>query len=328
MRNITDLKAIDREQDRWCGILNKILLTGSSGMIGTRVFEKLSSKYNVVGVDKEKNKWFAQLNEKTIIANLLRNEDLGKLPKDIDLIIHLAANARVYELVKNPEKALDNVTITFNILEFARRNDIDRIIFASSREVYGNLNEKGGIAEDRVRIENSESPYSASKIAAEALIHVYRKLYGIDFVILRFSNLYGMYDDSDRVIPLWIRQALRNEDLTVFGKDKILDFTYIDDAIEGVIKIIERFDEVKGETFNIAFGKGIKLNYVANKIKELLLSGSKIIIKQNRPGEVWKFQADVSKADKLLYYKPKIGIVEGLVKTVEWYKKLEERYED
>lgn len=298
-----------------------ILLTGSSGTIGTRLFEKLAAEgYNVIGADKRKNNWNTSLNARTTIVDLLNSSNLKKLPRESDLIIHLAANARVYELVKNPELAFENMNITSNILEFARENRIGGIIFSSSREVYGNLRNKEEIEESDMRIENCESPYAASKISSEALLHSYRKVYGLEFVILRFSNVYGMYDDSDRVIPLWIRQTLNRENLVVFGEGKSLDFTYIDDTVEGITRVIDRFENVAGQTFNIASGKGVKLSYVANMIKRLLGNGSKTIIKENRPGEVWKFTANISKARKLLQYEPKIDLDEGLSRTVQWYK--------
>jgi len=302
----------------------RIMLTGSSGTIGTRLFEKLLQlDYDVIGLDRKENEWNKSLNKRTVRIDLLKQSDLIKLPKDIDLIIHLAANARVYNLVTNPELALENIVTAFNVLEFARKNKINKIIFSSSREIYGNSIDENSVTEDNVRIESCGNPYSASKVSAEALIHAYRKVYGLDFVIIRFSNVYGMYDDSDRVIPLWIRQALKNENLIFYGENKVLDFSYIDDSINGVMKIIEKFDNIKGETFNIAYGKGSRLIYVANKIRELLRSKSQIIIKENRLGEVCKFQADIFKAKKLLGYEPKIGIDEGLTKTVEWYKKFE-----
>lgn len=302
----------------------KIMLTGSSGMIGTRLFEKLLQlDHDVIGIDRKQNKWNKSLNKRTSKIDLLKQSDSIKLPDDIDFIIHLAANARVYELVQKPELALENMVTTFNVLEFARKNKVNKIIFSSSREIYGNSIDENLMAEDKVKIENCESPYSASKISAEALIHAYRKAYEIDFAIIRFTNIYGMYDGSDRVIPLWIRQAIKNENLIIYGENKVLDFTYIDDAINGVMKIIKRFDNIKAETFNIAYGKAVKLTYVANKIRELLQSESKIIITENRLGEVWKCQADISKAAKLLDYEPKVGIDEGLAKTVEWYKKFE-----
>jgi len=303
----------------------KILLTGSSGTIGTRLFETLIHfGYDVIGVDRKENIWNKSLNKKTLKLNLLSQANLVKLPANFDLIIHIAANARVYDLVKNPELALENMVTTFNVLDFARKSKVNKIIFSSSREVYGNSFDEILIAEDQARIEHCESPYSASKVSAEALIHAYEKSFGLSHVILRFSNVYGMYDDSDRVIPLWIRQALKNENLLIYGGSKVLDFTYIDDAVNGLVKTIERFDKIKSETFNIASnGKGKALIYVANKIKELLKSESKIIVKENRPGEVYKFQADISKAKKLLDYEPKVGLEEGLVKTVRWYRQFE-----
>jgi len=304
----------------------RIMLTGSSGSIGTRLFEKLVNlDYDVIGVDRKENEWNTSLNKKTIKLDMLKKTDLAKLPANVDLIIHLAANARVYDLIKNPDLALENMVTAFNVVDFARKINSD-IIFSSSREVYGNSFDKNLITEDKAKIELSESPYSASKISAEALIHSYGKTFGLNFVIVRFSNVYGMYDISDRVIPLWIRQALKNENIVIYGANKILDFTYIDDAVNGILKTIERFNKIKSETFNIAsHGKGKALIYVANRIKELLESKSKIIVRENRPGEVYKFQADISKAEKLLDYKPKIDLQEGLVKTISWYRQFEKR---
>jgi UDP-glucose 4-epimerase len=301
--------------------MKKILITGSSGTIGTRLGEKLLNLgYEIIGVDWKINKWHRNLEKRTIHLDL-RNKNLvfKKLPKKVDLIIHLAANARVYELVKNTDLARDNMITTYNILEYARINKIKNIIFASSREVYGNT-KKAEHKEEDVRIENCESPYSASKISGEALIHSYHKCFGINYVIIRFSNVYGMYDESDRVIPLFIRKSKNDEPLIIFGKDKILDFTYIDDAVEGVIKVIQRFNKVKNNIFNIATGKGTKILFVAQLIKKFLNSKSRIIIKQNRPGEVVKYIADISKAKKLLNYKPRIDIIEGIKKTIKWYK--------
>ena len=298
----------------------KILITGSSGMIGSRLFELLLDKgYDVIGVDRKTNRWNHILNKKTMNIDILKYKRLDSIPKDIDMIIHLAANARVYELIKNPYLAIENIITTFNIMEFARKRNINKIVFSSSREVYGNITDDHNVSENE-RILGCENTYSASKIGAEAIIHSYKKNYGIDFVIMRFSNIYGMYDDSDRVIPLWIKKALKNEELIIIGEDKSLDFIHIDDAIHGSVKIIDRLDSIKGEVFNMASGESVKLTFVANKIKEILESKSKISTKENRKGETMKFRADITKARKLLGYKPEINIEKGLEKTVEWYK--------
>ena len=298
----------------------KLLITGSSGTIGTRLFERLAGHHELVGIDKRHNSWFTGIDQQTIIADLRDSVQVKDLPADADMIIHLAANARVYELVKQPQLALDNMIINFNVFEFARQKGIKKIIFASSRETYGNIVGQHTVKEDLMRIENGESAYAVSKSSGEGMLHAYHNSYGIDFVILRFSNVYGMYDNSDRVIPLWFRQCFKNEDLTVFGRDKILDFTYIDDTITGILGVIKLFDEVKGQAFNISRGEGVSLLYVARKLKELTGSGNNIVIKDNRPGEVWKFTADITKAWQLLGYKPRVLIDNGLLKTTQWYK--------
>ncbi len=300
----------------------KILVTGSSGTIGTRLVEKLLEKgHEVIGLDWEPNKWKPEINDITINVDLRNEEEMDQIPTDVDLIVHLAANARVYELVENPDRARDNFLTLFNILEFARKSGIKKFMFASSRESYGNIN-KDKYSEDLVRVENCESPYTASKVGGEALTEAYKRCYGIDSIIFRFSNVYGMYDDSIRVVPLFIRQAKAGEPITVFGKDKCLDFTYIDDAVDGVILGIEKFDEAKNDCYNLAFGEGTTIVHLADRIKELMKSDSEIQLGEARTGEVINYIADISKAQKVLGYAPNTPFDEGIEKSVEWYSKL------
>lgn len=299
--------------------IKKILITGSSGTIGTRLCEKLLERdFEIVGVDLKPNKWNDRISELTIIGDLRNKQTLENLPKDIDLVIHLAANARVYDLVVDPSLARDNFEILFNTLEFCRKNEIKRFIFASSREVYGNSKQIIH-SENEAYVRNCESPYTASKIGGEALVHAYHQCYGINFIITRFSNVYGMYDDSDRVIPLFIKSTKENKDLVVYGKEKLLDFTYTDDAISGVLKCIENFDHVKNEVFNIASGKGVSIIELAQLIQKYMDSKNKIVIKENRTGEVVKFIADISKAKQKLSYEPQTAINDGIKKSIEWY---------
>jgi len=299
----------------------KILVTGSSGTIGTRLCEKLiKSGKEVVGVDREPNKWNKRIDELSIIGDLLNSKTITLLPTDIDMIIHLAANARVYNLVVNPVQAMENIQTTFNMLEFARKNKIKSFLFASSREVYGNT-EKEIYSENETHINSIESPYSASKLSGEALVRSYKHCYNQDFIIFRFSNVYGMYDDSNRVIPLFIRQCKSNKTLTIFGKEKLLDFTYIDDTIKGIISAITRFDAAKNETYNLAYGEGTSIVEVAKLIKKKLNSDSNLEIKESRTGEVQKYIADIEKARRALNYKPRTNIREGIGKSIRWYEK-------
>lgn len=301
-------------------MIKKILVTGSSGTVGTRLCEILMKQgYEVVGVDWKKNKWNSEVDKITLQGDLRKSDVFKEIPKDIDLIIHLAANARVYNLVLEPELARDNFDTVFNVLEFARKNSISRFMFSSSREVYGNIN-KPVLNEGDAQIRYCESPYTASKIGGEALVHAYQQCYNINFVMFRFSNVYGMYDESDRVIPLFIRQCRAGQDLTVFGKEKKLDFTYIDDTIAGIIHAIERFDTVKNDVFNLAYGEGTSLVDIAEWIKNSLAPNLSIHIGTNRTGEVVRYIADTTKAIEKLAFQPKTPIREGIQKTIEWYK--------
>ena len=142
------------------------------------------------------------------------------------------------------------------------------------------------------------------------------------FIILRFSNVYGRYDKSDRLIPRSIRRANADEQLEVYGKDKLLDFTFIDDSVSGVIAAIERFD-IKGvlnETYNLATGKASTILNVVELINEAFGKKSGIKVTNPRLGEVIKYTADISKARAELGWEPKIAIEQGLAATIEYFR--------
>jgi len=122
------------------------------------------------------------------------------------------------------------------------------------------------------------------------------------------------------VVSLFSRLARKNEPLTVFGKDKYLDFTYIDDAVDGIIAAISKFDDAKNNTYNIAYGEGTSITHLAEEVKRLLKSSSEITLGQSRTGEVIRYVADVTKAQKKLGYKPKTPFADGIAKAVKWYK--------
>lgn len=274
----------------------------------------------MIGLDRRSNVWNESVNEITLITDLCDPQSISAIPKNIDMVVHLAANARVYNLVVDPAQAMDNILMLFHTLEFCRINKINKILFSSSREVYGN----SGLpihTEEEAYVRHCESPYTASKIGGEALVHAYAQCYGIDFIITRFSNVYGMYDDSDRVIPLFIRKTLNNEDLIVYGKDKVLDFTYIDDTVDGIISCIELFSEEKNSVFNIASGKSVRITDVADEIIRIMGGQNAVLLGENRTGEVVQSSIDISKAQQRLNYAPKTQIHEGVAASVDWYMK-------
>jgi len=298
--------------------ISSVLVTGSSGTVGTALAESLLDEgYEVTGVDMTRNRWSDRVDDRTIVADIRSADSLSQLPTDVDLVVHLAANARVHKLVENPSMAKENFDTTFNVLEYAREVGAD-FIFSSSREVYGN-NGKIVYDETDTYVDECESPYTASKIGGEALVMSYGKCYGMDTVILRFSNVYGKYDVSNRVVPLFIAQAEAGEDLTVFGEDKVLDFTYIDDCIAGVTRVVNKFRKSTGTTFNIASGQGYSLLELAEVIVDETGADVSIHTEPNRTGEVSRYVADISKAQKLIGYEPTYSFEEGIERTVDWY---------
>lgn len=306
----------------------RILITGSSGQIGTNLGLHLQDKGNFVfGVDKRKNLWTNEID--TLYQDLsmpYREFDAGignvEYPDNLDVVVHFAAHAKVHELVVNPARALENITMTFNVLEFCRKHKLP-IIFSSSREVYGDIH-RYITEESHADFAFTESPYSASKISGEALVYSYAQCYDIPYLVFRFSNVYGRYDNDIermlRVIPHFIRSIDNEQPITVFGESKVLDFTYVDDCIAGVSKGIERLvsGQIKNQTINLAYGQGNSLVNMAHFIAEELGKEPNMTVQPARVGEVTHYVADISKATELLEYKPEVSLREGIRRSVKW----------
>lgn len=303
-----------------------LLITGSSGQIGTNTALALIERGDrVVGIDKRDNAWTDKIETVSL--------DLTTAPFDeypdgnqFDCVLHLAANAKVFELVEHPRRAMDNITMAFNVLDYCRRNKLP-IIFGSSREVYGDIRQHV-THEASADFVVAESPYSASKIAGEALIYSYAQCYDLPFLVFRFSNVYGRYDNDldrmERVIPLFIDRIHREQPITVFGRDKVLDFTYVDDCVSGVIAGIDALTagRVRNETINLACGEGRTLVDVVHIIALALNKKSNVTYEPSRPGEVTRYVADIGKARELLGYDPQTPLSAGLVQSVDWWREM------
>src|ERR671935_1743064 len=208
----------------------RVLVTGSSGQIGTNLALRLQNDgHEVFGVDKRLNAWTDDF--RYLLQDLTFPGGVGDDYPPADLVVHLAAHAKVHELVREPRRALENSIMTFNVLEYCRANVLP-LVFSSTREVYGDVHRFEEYGEASADFAFTESPYSATKIASEALIYSYARCYGLGYLVFRFSNVYGRYDNDlhrmQRVLPLFIHQLLRDEPVTVYGEKKVLDFTYVD----------------------------------------------------------------------------------------------------
>jgi len=305
-----------------------VLITGSSGQIGTNLALRLLDEgHTVFGVDKRINTWTDRV--PTLLQDLSAPYrdfagGIGSVPyPPIEIVIHLAANAKVHELVQYPHRAMENITLTFNVLEYCRHNRLP-LIFSSSREVYGDIH-RYITEEQQADFAYTESPYSASKIAGEALVYSYARCYGLRYLVFRFSNVYGRYDNDiermERVIPLFIRSMAHGEPVTVFGREKTLDFTYVDDCVSGIVTGATRLlaGKIENQTINLAYGQGNTLVRMAEYIASALGVPPQIIIEQaKRVGEVSHYVADISKAQELLDYAPQVPLEEGIRRAVAW----------
>ena len=299
----------------------RVVVTGSSGQIGTNLALRLQGDgHDVFGVDKRVNPWTDGFR---YLLKDLTSPVADELP-DCDLVVHLAAHARVHQLVHEPHRALENAVMTFNVLEFCRRRNIP-IVFSSSREVYGDVH-RFTTDEGSADFAYAESTYSASKIAGEAFVYSYARCYGLRYLVFRFSNVYGRYDNDlarmVRVIPLFIHKLSRGEPITVFGgEEKTLDFTHVDDCVDGIVTGVEALAEggVANETINLAYGQGNTLVRCAQLIGDAL--GVEPEIAQAPPlvGEVTRYVADLGKARSLLGYQPLVPLEEGVPRAVEWF---------
>jgi nucleoside-diphosphate-sugar epimerase len=306
----------------------RILITGSSGQIGTNLgLRLLDTGHEVFGVDRRLNTWTGRIT--TLLQDLAAPyrdfaSGIGGVPYPrCDLVVHLAANAKVHELVQHPHRAMENIALTFNVLEFCRQNGLP-IIFASSREVYGDIH-RYITEEQHADFSFTESPYSASKVAGEAFVYSYARCYGLPYLVFRFSNVYGRYDNDiermERVIPLFIRAMGRGDPVTVYGREKILDFTYVDDCIDGIVAGVERLSsgQIANQTINLACGQGNTLVRMAELVAEALGVAPRINVEPaKRVGEVTRYIADISRAVELLNYQPRVPLDEGIRRAVAW----------
>lgn len=307
----------------------KILITGSSGQVGTNLSLALQQKgHTILGLDRRPNSWTEQI---PLLKRDIAAEEMPELAElgavlpgfdKPDVVVHLAANAKVHELVVDPRRAHENGTTTFHVFEFCRRHQLP-IVFSSSREVYGRP-QPPTVAETAINIYDVLSPYAAYKLADEMLLYSYAHCYGLNYLVFRLSNVYGRYDNDlermTRVIHIFIDQMRRGEPITIYDRHKLIDFTYIDDCVTALSLGIEKLasGEVVNETINLSSGSPATLIHLAETIAATLGVTPQIIDKPIRPGEINFYVADLTKAKTLLGYEPQVPFEEGIRRAVAW----------
>ena len=308
----------------------RVLVTGVAGFIGSNLTDKLLNLgATVIGIDNLFNGRLENLEEALNNKNFQFHKGdirdfnfLLDIFKDIDIIFHEAAFTSVPQSVMMPESCNDvNINGTLNLLNAARKRDVEKIIFASSSAVYGDTPTLPK-HENMPRI--PISPYAVTKLTCESYMEVFHQVYGLNTTTLRYFNVFGpRQQDSpySGVIAIWLGRIIKNKSLIIFGDgNNSRDFTYIKDVIQ--VNILAAENKNSGGILNIGAGSPITLLELAKLMLKLTNKEDLgIIFDPPRPGDIIHSYADISKVKEILKFHPKYTQEQGLRDYLEWYCK-------
>lgn len=308
----------------------KIFISGGAGFIASHLIERLRDDNRIVIYDNFTRNAFKFIehhkhkNVKVIHADILNAKLLNKAVKGSSIFIHCAAIAGIYSVGKRTSHTIRvNFLGTSNILEAIKKLKVERFVDFSTSEVYGPFIYKGTENDLTTQgpVNENRWAYAVSKLASEYITHSYYQEYGIPAVMVRPFNVYGPRQVGEGAIHKIVYQALSNQDITLYNDGtQIRAWCYVEDFVEGIIAALKSARAV-GNTFNIGNPQGAVTNFkLAKTIIRLTQSRSRIIFKPHPGPEVQVRVPSVDKARKLLGFKPKVGLEEGLLKTIEWYK--------
>ena len=312
----------------------RILVTGGCGFIGSnfiRYLLKTHPDYSLINVDKLT--YAGNIENLSDLSNSPRYHfirgDIAEAPrmeelisKGVDAIVNFAAESHVDRSIEDPNAFMKtNVFGTFALLEAARKvfpKQRIRFTHVSTDEVYGSLGETGAFTEETPLVPNS--PYSASKAAADMLVMAYHRTYGLPTVITRCSNNYGPYQFPEKLIPLMISNAIEDKELPIYGDGLyIRDWIHVEDHCRALDLVLHHGRE--GEIYNIG-GRSERTNLsVAHAILDRLGKPHSLIrFVTDRPGHDRRYAIDFSKIKRTLKWEPSVFFEEGISQTVEWYQ--------
>ncbi|MFH0780014.1 MAG: SDR family oxidoreductase [Parcubacteria group bacterium] len=305
----------------------KFLVTGGAGFIGSNIVkELLKQDYQVRVVDNLSTGNIENI--QTVMGQIeFFKGDLSELSvarqalKDIDIVFHEAAVPSVQRSIADPLSVnAANINATLNVLAAARESKIKKLVYASSSSVYGNAKTLPKRETDPI---DPISPYALTKFVGERYCQLFNKLYGLPTICLRYFNVFGPSQNAasqySAVIPKFITAILNGESPIVYGDgEQSRDFTYVDNVVSA--NILAAFSDADGEVVNIACNERITLNQIVETINKH--QGTTIAPNHaaEKPGDIKHSLADISKAQKLIGYKPLVLFESGLQKTIEWYK--------
>ena len=329
----------------------KYLVTGAAGFIGSAVSDRLCTQgHEVVGLDNIND--YYDINLKLARLDRIRHPAFRFIKMDLadrdgmaglfadhhfDRVIHLAAQAGVRYSIDNPMAYADsNLVGHLTILEGCRRHKVQHLVYASSSSVYG-LNQKMPFATTD-SVDHPISLYAATKKSNELMAHTYSHLYGIPTTGLRFFTVYGPWGRPDMALFKFTKKIVDGEPIDVYNHgDMRRDFTYIDDIVEGVIRIQDVIPEKNTDwtveagtpatssapyrVYNIGHGSPVKLMEFIEALEEALGIEARKNLMPMQPGDVYATYADTEDLFKAIDYKPAVSVKDGVKAFVDWYRK-------
>ena len=311
------------------GIYKKAIVTGGAGFVGCNLVESLlEDGLEVISLDDYsagksenlrglKEKFGAQLQE--IDCDITDKDGMRKYFDGVDVVFHQACS-KMTICLKDPLRDLEvNAAGTFNLLELARDNNVNKFVHVSTGSVYG---EAKYFPTDEGHPLNPSSYYGVSKLAGEKYVRAFASLYGMNTSILRYYHVYGPKQDSGQyggVIGIFCEKALANEDITIYGDgSQIRSFTYVQDVVN--INKIVALKGARGESYNCASGLKVSINDIAEKIIDLANSKSKVNYEDWKVGDIKDFEVSHEKLLKLGFEFNYLDFDKGLYETFSWYK--------
>ena len=301
------------------------LVTGGAGFIGSHISEALVQRGHRVRVaDSLVTGYRRNLRDgvEFIEADLADAAAAAAVINGMDYVIHQAAIPSVPRSVKNPvESHRANVDGMLNVLVAARDAKVKRVVFAGSSSVYGDL---PTLPKREDMPTNPMTPYALQKLTSEQYGQMFTRLYGLEVVTTRYFNVFGPRQDPGSpysgVISLFIKALLAGTRPVIYGDGgQTRDFTFVTNVVDGVLRAVE-VPEAAGQVFNVATGGRVSLNELLAVLKKIVGSDVEPIYEAGRTGDVRDSQADITKAERVLGYRPTVTLEDGLRQTVAWFR--------
>ena len=303
--------------------MNKIVVTGGSGFIGSNLVDCLiDNGYSVINYDINEPRF--KQNCKYVKGNILDLDHLISSSEEADAIIHLAAEAKVSDYFDSPVLSSDtNILGTIKVLETARINKIDRVLLASTEWVYSGVTETN-IVDENTKIYPPGPPhlYSSSKIAGELACINYQELYKVNYTVMRFGIPFGPRAWAATVTPIFLNKIFSHNPVTIRGEgDQFRQFVYILDLVKGIIACLK--PEAANQIINLNGKRPITIIEVIRTIEEILGKKVNIEVIPDRPGDFKGYNVSSAKAKELIGWEPQIDYKDAMSSYINWYKENE-----